>query len=230
MNTDNPQTRQKPRGSRRHALHERWRAAWAPSGPLHALWEDVRTARDDGWHGMAVWLKTLLAITGGATAVLLVHAAVSTVGQALELLPTNAKVTGIFAGLWEAIDHPVRDYLVSHNQGLPIGASTIHALWLATGLACLVLGCATRNNGVRLTWSTHGAATAAMVWESSPTTGRTVATAITILAWTLASAFALRGLSLRGVLAYASSEVRLSSPPEPPVADAPGNVRALPRR
>nr|WP_237529030.1 YbfB/YjiJ family MFS transporter [Streptomyces sp. SID5469] len=39
-----------------------------------------------------------------------------------------------------------------------------------------------------------------MVWSASPADGRTVATGIAVLAWTIASVFALRGLSLRPVI------------------------------
>ena len=40
-----------------------------------------------------------------------------------------------------------------------------------------------------------------MVWSQTPATGREVATGLAVLAWTAASTLALRGLSLRPVLA-----------------------------
>lgn len=36
-----------------------------------------------------------------------------------------------------------------------------------------------------------------MVWSASPADSRTIATGIAVLAWTIASVFALRGLTLR---------------------------------
>ncbi|MDQ0681092.1 hypothetical protein QFZ56_000055 [Streptomyces achromogenes] len=54
--------------------------------------------------------------------------------------------------------------------------------------------------GARLTYTAHGAATVYMVWASSPTAGHTVAAALAVLAWTIGSLFALRGLSLRPVI------------------------------
>ena len=45
-----------------------------------------------------------------------------------------------------------------------------------------------------------GAASIATVWTNTPADGRTVATGIAVLAWTIASTLALRGLSLRPVV------------------------------
>lgn len=51
--------------------------------------------------------------------------------------------------------------------------------------------------GARLTWTLWGAATIAMTWATAPTDSRTIATGITVLAWTAASTLALHGWTLR---------------------------------
>ncbi|MFI0915294.1 hypothetical protein [Streptomyces abikoensis] len=102
---------------------------------------------------------------------------------------------------WAAtIDRPVHTYLAAHTTGLPITAASAYVLWQGIGLGSLALSWATGATGARLTWIAYGAATAWMVWDSSPATGRPVATALAALAWTVGSAFALRGLSLRPVI------------------------------
>ncbi|MFF2927168.1 MULTISPECIES: hypothetical protein [Bacillati] len=98
------------------------------------------------------------------------------------------------------IDQPVHDYLATHAAGLPLSAATAYTLWQFIGLGSLALGFLTGATGARLTWTTYGAATVAMVWTQTPATGREVATGLAVLAWTATSTLALRGLSLRPVL------------------------------
>ncbi|WP_331747476.1 hypothetical protein OG365_40660 (plasmid) [Streptomyces sp. NBC_00853] len=99
---------------------------------------------------------------------------------------------------WAAtITDPVHSYLQAHTVGLPITAASVYLIWQGIGAGSLALAWLIRSNGARLTWTAHGAATIWMVWASSPTTGRTVAAALAILAWTAGSVLALRGLSLR---------------------------------
>lgn len=105
--------------------------------------------------------------------------------------------TDTSTGVWAVVDQPIRSCIAQHFAGLAISASTVYSLWLATGVISLVFGFLTRSNGVRLTWTAWGAASAWMVWTATPEPSRTVALGIGVLAWTLASAFALRGLNLR---------------------------------
>ncbi|MEU6482044.1 hypothetical protein ABZ858_35260 [Streptomyces sp. NPDC047017] len=102
---------------------------------------------------------------------------------------------------WVAtVADPVHTYLAAHTAGLPLTASSAFVIWQGVGLAALILAWLTGAVGARLTWIAHGACTAAMVWDAAPAAGRPVATALIVLAWTIGSLFALRGLSLRPVL------------------------------
>lgn len=106
-----------------------------------------------------------------------------------------------WATQWAAtLSDPVHAYLTAHTAGLPVTASSAFGIWLGVGGASFAWAWLTEAFGARLTWSAHGAATAFMVWESSPAAGRTVAVALAVLAWTIGSLFALRGLSLRPVI------------------------------
>ncbi|MFE6288208.1 hypothetical protein [Streptomyces sp. NPDC057877] len=102
---------------------------------------------------------------------------------------------------WTAtVSDPVHAYLSAHTAGLPLTASSAVNIWLGVGAVSLVLAWFTGAVGARLTYTAHGAATVYMVWASSPPAGRTVAAALAVLAWTIGSLFALRGLSLRPVI------------------------------
>ncbi|MEV7160267.1 hypothetical protein AB0N77_37615 [Streptomyces misionensis] len=102
---------------------------------------------------------------------------------------------------WVAtVADPVRAYLAAHTAGLPMTASSAFVIWQGIGAVSLVLAWFTGAVGARLTWIAHGVCTAAMVWDAAPAAGRPVATALVVLAWTIGSLFALRGLSLRPVL------------------------------
>lgn len=94
------------------------------------------------------------------------------------------------------VDRPVHRYLASHARGLPLTAQDVHVLWLAAGLSLLFLAI-TGSLAARLTWTAWGSASIAMVWTGSAVPGRQVATAITALAWGIASVIALHGMRLR---------------------------------
>ncbi|MET9483638.1 hypothetical protein [Streptomyces sp. NPDC006638] len=103
-----------------------------------------------------------------------------------------------WATQWAAtLTDPVHAYLTTHTAGLPLTATSAVVIWQGVGGASLVLSWLTRAVGARLTWTAHGACTVFMVWDASPAAGRPVAAALTVLAWTLGSIPALRGLSLR---------------------------------
>jgi hypothetical protein len=153
------------------ALREWWNDAWDEDGVLYELWEDVRTAPEVGWHGMAPWIKALLAVAGLSFVVLILQAAGAVVLDALHQLLTAAPkvqvATDISTGVWAVIDQPVRTYIAQHSAGLAVSASTVYTLWQSTGIGALVLGFLSRNNGVRLTWTAWGAATVWMVWTNA---------------------------------------------------------------
>ncbi|WP_217208894.1 hypothetical protein [Streptomyces sp. AC550_RSS872] len=217
-----------------------WDASWEQGGFLYERWEDVRNAPDAGWHGMANWIKAVAAIVVFSFVVLLFNGAVDVLLDAAHRILTavpNVQVgDNTSTGVWATIDNPVRSYIAAHSAGLPISASTVYTLWQVTGLFSLIGGFITRSTGVRLTWLAWGCAGIAMVWTTTPDTSRTVATAIAVLAWTFASAFALRGLNLRPRV---FSTVHTGAPqitvqpqirvPAQPDGPAPDNVRQLGR-
>ncbi|MET9427918.1 MULTISPECIES: hypothetical protein [unclassified Streptomyces] len=217
-----------------------WNEAWEEDGTLHELWEDVRRAPDAGWHGMANWIKAVAAIAVFSLVVLLLSGAVDVLLDAahhiLTAVPNVQVGDNTSTGVWATIDNPIRSYIAAHSAGLPISASTVYTLWQITGLFSLIAGFITRSNGIRLTWTAWGIAGMAMVWTTTPDTSRTIATAIAVLAWTIASVFALRGLNLRPRV-FASvhtgapqitvkPEIHVPAQPEGP---APDNVRQLGR-
>jgi hypothetical protein len=189
-----------PAAPRLAALRAWWKKAWEEGGVLHSRWEDLRRAPELGWHGMANWCKVLLATAGLSVVVLLLNSATGTLADSLHTLLTAAPRvqvgTNTSHGVFAVVDQPVRSYIATHSAGLQISASTVYTLWQLTGLFGLIGGFL-RSSGARLTWTAWGAASIAMVWSAAPTSGRTIATALAALAWTAASALALRGLSLR---------------------------------
>ncbi|MFB7258091.1 hypothetical protein [Streptomyces nojiriensis] len=99
---------------------------------------------------------------------------------------------------WTAtVADPVHAYLTAHTAGLPLTASSAFLIWLGVGAVSLGLSWLTGAVGARLTWIAHGVCSVLMVWDAAPAAGRTVAAALAVLAWTIGSVFALRGLSLR---------------------------------
>ncbi|MGY4966620.1 hypothetical protein [Streptomyces sp. 900105245] len=99
---------------------------------------------------------------------------------------------------WTAtVADPVHAYLTAHTAGLPLTASSAFLIWLGVGAVSLGLAWLTGAVGARLTWIAHGVCSALMVWDAAPAAGRPVAAALAVLAWTIGSVFALRGLSLR---------------------------------
>jgi hypothetical protein len=240
-----PVTKPQPRQSRRPrfaTLRAWWTTSWERGGFLYERWEDVRRAPGLGWHGMANWLKALLALAGASVVVLLFNGAVDVVLNALHQLLTAAPRvqvgTDTSHGVFAVVDQPVRTYIAAHCAGLQISASTVYRLWQIVGLFGLIGG-AFRSTGARLTWVSWGAASVAMVYSAAPAGGRTIATALAVLAWTAASALALRGLSLRPTVfthihnatpAF-ESHLHLPALAAPPAGEdtpeGPGNVRTL---
>ncbi|MFE7757632.1 hypothetical protein [Streptomyces sp. NPDC057429] len=239
-----PQTPEQPqpKTSRFAAVRTWWATTWSEGGVLHQRWEDLRRAPQGGWHGMAHWIKAVIGVAGICLVILLLDGATDVLADAMHHLLTAAHDvqvgTDTTTGVWGVIDNPVRTYIATHSASLTISASTIYTLWQATGLFGLIGGWFSMT-GARLTWTLWGAATIAMTWTTAPTDSRTIATGITVLAWTAASTLALHGLTLR-----ASSfvhvrndaptidvrpQVHIPAQPTPPADGTPDNVRPLQR-
>ncbi|MGW0836531.1 hypothetical protein [Streptomyces prunicolor] len=230
-------------GHRFAVLRKEWDNAWnAPDGVLYRRWEDLRRAPELGWHEMANWIKTLLALTGFAVIVLLLDGAAGVLADALHRLLTAAPRvqigTDTSSGVFAVVDQPVRSYIAQRSAGLAVSGSTLYTLWLAAGLIGLVGGFL-RNTAARLLWTAWGASSAAMIWSAAPEPGRPLATAIAVTVWLLASAFALRGLQLRPALVISprirnviSPDIHVcvpAAPPTPNTPNTPNNVHQLQR-
>jgi hypothetical protein len=194
-----PVAKPQPKRPRFAAFRDRWNSSWR-DGFLHDRWEDLRHAPELGWHGMANWLKSVLALAGACVVIVLLDGATGVLVDALHQLLTAAPRvqvgTDTSHGVFAVVDQPVRTYIAAHCVGLQISASTVYTLWQAVGLFGLIGGFF-RSSGARLTWTAWGAASIAAVHSAAPAGGRTIATGLAVLAWTAGSAIALRGLSLR---------------------------------
>lgn len=231
-----------PKQPRLARLRAWWKKAWEQDGVLFARWEDLRRAPELGWHGMANWVKVLLAAAGLSVVVLLLNGAAGVLINDLHRLLTAAPRvqvgTDTSHGVFAVVDQPVRSYIAAHSASLQVSASTVYTLWQVVGLFGLIGGFF-RSSGARLTWTAWGGVSIAMVYSAAPTGGRTIATALAVLAWTAASAVALRGLTLRPVLfthihnaaPQIEPHIHLPAPaPAAPEGDTPVNVRRLHQR
>ncbi|MGK5545684.1 hypothetical protein ACSNOH_13270 [Streptomyces sp. URMC 127] len=238
-----PTTKGPQQGKPPGALRTRWDGAWAESGFLHDRWEDLLQARELGWRHMANWIKAVLAVAGLSLVVLLLDGAAGVLADAVHQLLTAAPhvqvATNTSSGVFAVIDQPIRTYIATHTASLQISGSTVYTVWQLVGLFGLVGGFF-RGTGARLTWTAWGAASIAMVYSSTPAAGRPIATGLAVLAWTAASALALRGLSLRPSLFIHNAapqvrpeirpEIHVPAPAGPPDGDAPNNVLPLQKR
>ncbi|MCD9146062.1 hypothetical protein [Streptomyces albireticuli] len=240
--TDNDPQNQPTPPTRRAAVALWWATAWSEGGLLYRRWEELRLARRAGWHKMANWIKAVLALAGACAALVLLDGGIGVTNDAvnrlLDAAPAVQVGTDTSSGVWAVIDNPVRSYIAAHSASLPISASTVYTVWQVTGLFGL-LGGFLRSSGACLTWTAWGAASIAMVWSATPADGRTIATGMAVLAWTAASAFALRGLSLRPAVftqvhnagARVEPHLHLPAPVTPPADDGtPDNVHPLQKR
>ncbi|MEW2623642.1 hypothetical protein [Streptomyces sp. NPDC048106] len=213
----------KESGKKRFArLRAGWDASWEQGGFLYERWEDVRHAQCAGWHGMANWIKAVLSLATICAFLILLDAAgdiVSAVAHRFATATPNAQLAPETSdSLWAVIDTPVRSYLAQHTSGLAVSGPAVYALWQAAGLFGLIGGFF-HSTVARITWTLWGAVTITAVWSASPIDGRTIATGIAILAWTIASGIALSGLSLRPVT-HTVVQPHIHIPPQPsPVHD-----------
>ncbi|MEV5605746.1 hypothetical protein AB0L33_30350 [Streptomyces sp. NPDC052299] len=220
------------------ALREWWDHAWSDGGFLHDRWEDLRQAPELGWHSMANWVKVAIGLAGICAVIILLDTATDVLADSIRTLLTavpHVQVgTDTSTGVFAVVDQPIRSYIAAHSATLPISASTVYTVWQTVGLFGLVGGFF-RSSGARITWTAFGACSIAMVYSAAPADGRTIATGLAVLAWTAASAFALRGLTLRPSVfihnAAPSIENRPEIPPAAPLApEVPENVHPLQKR
>jgi hypothetical protein len=236
----------KDHGTKRFAqLRAGWSASWEQGGFLHGRWEELRQAPQAGWHGMANWIKALLILTGVCAVIILLDTAGDIFDAALHRLadavPATQVGTSASSEFWGVVENPIRSYIAQNTVGLTVSGSAVYAFWQMTGLFGLIGGFI-GSTGARITWTVWGASSAAAVWSAAPADGRTVATGIAVLAWTVASTLALRGLSLRLVVnnfptpvpAFQPQieirpEIHIPAPAPSPDDDAPDNVHQLQR-
>ncbi|MFD7555811.1 hypothetical protein ACFV9E_14910 [Streptomyces sp. NPDC059835] len=155
--------------------------------------------RRDLWESICdFWSEARDPILRAARWGLLATAPVLALGVATGLLGYLADTTGDsgHTGLLATVTTPVHRYLTGHAVDLPLTAATAYALWKIVGVASFVLA-TLRIGGGRPLWGLWGGATVAMAWAGTPFTGRGLAAGIALLGWCLASAIALRGVSLR---------------------------------
>ncbi|MFF8918392.1 hypothetical protein ACF08M_35100 [Streptomyces sp. NPDC015032] len=223
------------------AVREWWDHAWETGGFLHDHWEDLRRAPALGWHGMANWVKAALGLAGICAAIILLDGATDALADRTHRLLTVVPRVQVGAdtsnSVFAVVDQPIRSYIAAHSASLPISASTVYTVWQLVGLFGLVGGFL-RSSGARLTWTAWGTASIAMVYSTTPADGRTITTGLAVLAWTAASAVALRGLTLRPSLFIHNAapaieirpQVHVPTPAAPPAEDAPDNVHPLQKR
>ncbi|MGW5986201.1 hypothetical protein ACWFRT_28430 [Streptomyces anulatus] len=236
-----PGAKDAPRTARFAQLRITWQEAWEEDGFLYQRWEDLYRAPELGWHSMANWVKTTLGLAAACALLILLDGAAGVLADAIHRLLTAVPRVQVGAdtstGVFAVIDQPIRSYIAAHATTLPINAATIYTLWQAVGLFSLIGGFL-RSSGARLTWTAWGAATIAMVHSTTPTDGRTIATALTVLAWTTASTLALRGLTLRPHVSthihnaghHIAPQIHLPSPTAPPADESPAKVLPLQQR
>ncbi|MCY0921129.1 hypothetical protein OS965_23570 [Streptomyces sp. H27-G5] len=238
----------KDTGTNLDQLRAGWNASWEQGGFLHGRWEELRQVPKAGWHGIANWIKALLVVTGMCAVIILLDAAGDVFDAALnrlaDALPATQVGTSASDEFWGVVDNPIRTYIAQHTAGLPVSGAAIYTFWQLAGAFGLIGGFAGAT-GARLTWTVWGAATVAVVWTTTPADGRTVAAAIAVLAWTIASTAALRGWSLRPIVnnfpapaqpapAFQPQieirpEIHIPAPAPAPDDDTPDNVHQLQR-
>ncbi|MGW2050793.1 hypothetical protein ACWCPF_37315 [Streptomyces sp. NPDC001858] len=192
-----------------------WKQFSSEHGWLGRRRHDIRMAPTHGWRLMAGWIKTVIVLAVAAAAFFSLYGIGATVIGAARALPWSTPTGDDHTGLLATIDQPVRSYLATRTQALPVDATTAYSVWQAVGVVAFLLGYL-RNGGARLTWTVWGAVTVAMVWIGTPGPGREVAAGIAVLAWAALSVLALRGISLSPA-AFIEVDVHNQTPPAPEV-------------
>ncbi|MDX3213633.1 hypothetical protein [Streptomyces scabiei] len=189
------------KGNQRLArLRTAWRKSWEEGGFLYQRWEEIFQTRHASWHEIPVWIKTAGLLAGISLIVMMVDAAgdiASATLKGLSAVPATSPGDG--SGLWGTVDHPIRLYLADQAAHLSVAPAALYAFWQLTGLLGLVGGFF-GNAGARIAWLLFGIGSLAMISSATPAGGRAAATGLAALMWALASAFALRGLTLRPIV------------------------------
>ncbi|MFI8461986.1 hypothetical protein [Kitasatospora sp. NPDC085464] len=181
---------QTPRHEHSPAAPRRLSLVLADPQWIEARRSELGAAFGSGFNQAAPWIK----IAVGAMISLMLFATVGNIASALPPLhPYKADLSAIAT----ALDTPVRAYLATHTEGLPLSAAVAREIWLASGVGLLAISFLTGTFGARLTWTLWGAATAAMVWWGTQGQAKQVATGLAILGWGIASILALQGLGVR---------------------------------
>lgn len=97
----------------------------------------------------------------------------------------------IGADLTRVITEPVRFYLETNAVGLPASPQTLWLTWAVSGGILLVFSLI-GSAGARIGWVLYGGLTIVAVWIGTAGPGRWTAAAVTVIAWSLFSMFALR--------------------------------------
>ena len=171
-----------------------WQQFSGQHGWLHLRLNELRMAPTYGWKLMAGWIKTSIISAVVLAGLISMYGIGTTMIDTVRALPWSTPTSYDHTGLLATIDQPVRAYLATHTQTLPITATTAYSTWQAVGVAAFLLGYL-RNTPARLAWTAWGVATVAMVWSATPEPGRQVAAGITVFTWTTLSLLALRGIS-----------------------------------
>ena len=152
------------------------------------LWDEARNTRGGNWP--PPWLVLAAAGIGVGVVLMLIVPVVR------GLLVGSGDALAALAG-WthdqayaQVVLVPVRRYLQTHAEGLPIAAETLWWTWCATGIVLLAL-CVLRVVAARIGWLLYGTATTAMVVSATPGGGRWVAAAVSALWWVALSIPAL---------------------------------------
>ncbi|WP_406132305.1 hypothetical protein [Streptomyces sp. NBC_00989] len=175
----------------RQRLATRWHAPGRPDSWPRARLQEIRDVPSAGWRHIATWIRTVIVLTALTAITLLGWWSINAL---IALQPWTALGD---TGLLATVIHPVHGYLTAHTRDLPVDAQMAYRTWEVVGGATFLTSTIFKATCARLTWTAWGAATTAMVWIASPASGRPVATVLMVLGWTVASALALRGLSLR---------------------------------
>ncbi|MFE2471642.1 helix-turn-helix domain-containing protein [Streptomyces mirabilis] len=162
---------------------------------LDARRQEVADAMTGPWRQTPLWIKTAVVIP--AFLVLM-----SATGALLSALSSHVAKSWDGSGLTATVDRPVRAYLHAHTAGLPVTATTLHLVWVASGAGLLAFSFLTGAFGARLTWILWGAATTVMVWSGTAGPARQVAAGLAVIGWGISSIAGLRGLVLRPELSH----------------------------
>lgn len=188
------------------------------------MWEQTRDTQGSNWPPL--WL--VLAVAGAGVGVVLmlivpvVRGLLFAAGDAIAALSGWAHEQAYA----QIVLAPVRRYLDTHAEGLPIPAATLWWTWCITGMVLLAM-CLLHVVAARIGWVLYGAATTAMVASATPGPGRWIAAAVSGAWWVLLSIPAFGRHRASPVLVLPAPPTGAAVPlAEPANAPAPARVDA----